>query len=358
VSPSSSAAAAADLEADLEAIRDSLVSTASTADKPRGGAELQTENECGMASLEATTAEEACRPTALVTRPAAPSSSQKITEQALPNIFDSPAYTEQKEPLPVSAPASPKGDGRPRIKVEDLARSPEYLGLHEVNSEAVFSVPHTELEIAVEMQLGSKQPMLRMKAHQQCAVVVLEPTTVVDDRKPLPQSYHTVWSGPYRLRPLWMKVEKVEESLTGPSGEALSFSTEVVKVLLAIDRPQSTAGSQTSSELSIGESRRLWLSTAAMGCQRHSFNGIDAQLDIGLHPVPLCCPGKGDEPEARFLWSVGLDMMSTGVCEGHGAFELSTASQGQSFTVGEYRVTVKKIHSPLSRPDTSGMRAS
>jgi len=243
--------------------------------------------------------------------------------------------------------------------VEELARTPEYLGVHEVSSTGNKTVPGSKLSMVVEMHLGSKSPLLRMNLPGVAGdgvAVMLEPP-VGQERTLLPHCYQAHWVGPLRVRPLSFTVDTVEESVMGPNGVAFSISTDVVRAIIAVDQPKfdPAPASLRSPALEVGDARRLWLTSTSPHCQRHTLVGGEGDdFDLTLHVAPVEVPGKGDENEASFLFVAEIVLMRTGDIESHGAIRVQETAKGQTLLVGDYRVTVKKLHAPLSQKDASG----
>jgi len=189
------------------------------------------------------------------------------------------------------------------------------------------------------------------------SIAMLEQRDSSPMRGPLPHCYTAHWVAQYRVRVLSYEIEQVEESVPSALGDMLRLSTEVMHVVVAVDVPQwpGAADCERSPALAVGESRRVWLSTTSVHCQRHTLVGIGQnQLDLCLHVAPLRVEGRGDENEATFLWRAEIALMQTGDIESHSLIKVQESAKGETWYVGEHRIVVKKLHAPLSQKDTSG----
>ena len=247
-------------------------------------------------------------------------------------------------------------------RVEELARTPEYLGVHEVSSAGSKTVPGSRVVLGVELHLGSKNAVLRMNlagedGGEQGVVTMLE-APGGKERSLLPHCFQAHWVGPYRVRPLSFSVETVEESVVGPNGVAFTISTDVVRAVVAVGHPKfdPVRASLRSPALEVGNGRRLWLTSTSAHCQRHTLVGAAGDhFDLALHIAPVVVQGRGDEGDASFLFAAEIVLMRTGDdIESHDAIKVQETAKGQSLLVADHRVTVKKLHAPLSQKDTSG----
>jgi len=214
--------------------------------------------------------------------------------------------------------------------------------------------------LQVELHLGTKSALLRMDmGGKKSVVTMLEPPSGVE-RSQLPHCYTAHWVGPYRVRPLSFVVEQVEETVLSATGEPFRITSEEVHAWVAVDEPtfMPLSASLRSPPLNVGESRKLWLTSTSLNCQKHTLVGkcSDDDFDLALHIMPLEVPCRGDEEDASFLYVAEIDLMRTGELESHGTIKVQESAKGEPILVGDHRVTIKKLHAPLSLKDTAGER--
>ncbi len=271
-------------------------------------------------------------------------------------------------------------------------RTPEFLGVHKVKSDAEDPTRVGNLLLSVDMteETGLGQGVLRVfhkpmagRRHQQAAAggetIIVPLVTVGRDAA---DTYLLRHIAGHRLRVLTAFAHKVDPTQVilhsggasaplSPPQQGGASSASVVEVTVAIDKPVCLPPALAALPVGLalphvdhGSAREIWLSSSSLVSSRWGCGDAEDALELSLCTTPyrVIAPrdgssGPSTNPELGstgdpWMWRVELSVMRTGEHEAHASLPLGgAAAVNEATLVGDYEVQVMERVAPLCTLD-------
>lgn len=278
-------------------------------------------------------------------------------------------------------------------------RTPEYLGVHKVNSDAEDPTRVGNLLLTVEMteETGLGQGVLRafhkpLAGRRRQAAAAAGGETIIVPLVTLGRdaadTYLLRHIAGHRVRVLTAVARKTDPTQVvlhsggasaplSPPQQGGADSASAVDVTVAIDKPLQLPPALAALPVGLPlphldhtSSRDIWLSTSSAASARWGCGTADDALELVLsaNPYRVVQPPEGSGPSTNpelgstgdpWLWRVELSLLRTGEHEAHASLSLggaAGAAVNEAVVVGDYEIQVVERVAPLCTLDGAAAR--